>query len=147
MRTDTERGWRVEMFSGERWLCLGEFELQDGRVKRLGSSPGREEIADAARRHATAVESGPPPWSDHYVLDATGLSNLIDEIMDEHRYPPCPDVAPTPVAWRLRNTAFRTPSFRYYETREAAEQDQADFNRSVDDGGLHDLTPLYAEAP
>lgn len=49
-----------------------------------------------------------------------------------------------PVAWRLTNTSFRKPRFEYHDTKEAAEQRQADFNRSVDEGGLHDLTPLYA---
>lgn len=48
-----------------------------------------------------------------------------------------------PVAWRLRNTAFRGVVYEYFETKERAEQRQADFNRSVDDGGLYDLTPLY----
>ena len=91
MRTDTERGWRVEMFSGDRWMCLGEFELQDGRVKRLGSFPDRGEVEDAADRHATSVTPGEPPWGTHYTFDLTGLSNLIDDVMDEHRYPPVPE--------------------------------------------------------
>ncbi len=52
--------------------------------------------------------------------------------------------AAVPVAWRLTNTAFRKPRFEYHDTKESAEQRQADFNRSVDDGGLHNLTPLYA---
>jgi hypothetical protein len=52
-----------------------------------------------------------------------------------------------PVAFRLRNTAFRQHRYEYHDTRQQAEDRQADFNRSVDDGGLHGLTPLYAEPP
>lgn len=91
LRIDTERGWRVEMFNGERWLCLGEFELQEGRVKRIGSFPDRGQIEEAATRHATEASPGASPWGTHYSFDVTGLSNLIDEIMDEHRYPPLPE--------------------------------------------------------
>ena len=47
-----------------------------------------------------------------------------------------------PVAWRLRNTSFRVARYEYFETRELAIQRQADFNRSVDDGSLLELTPL-----
>lgn len=48
-----------------------------------------------------------------------------------------------PVAFRLTNTSFRKPRYEYFSSEEAAKQRQADFNRSVDDGGLYDLTPLY----
>lgn len=50
-----------------------------------------------------------------------------------------------PVAWRMRNTAYSGLHYEYYTSKESAEQRQTDFNRSVDDGGLHDLTPLYLE--
>ena len=48
-----------------------------------------------------------------------------------------------PVAWRLRNTAFRSEVYEYFKTKYLAECRQKQFNASVDDGGLHDLTPLY----
>lgn len=48
-----------------------------------------------------------------------------------------------PVAWRLRNTAFRSEVYEYFRTQYLAECRQKQFNASVDDGGLHDLTPLY----
>ena len=63
-------------------------------------------------------------------------------------HPAQPDVKPgEPVAWRLRNTAFRTEVFEYFRTRFSAECRQMQFNASVDDGGLHELTPLYTGAP
>lgn len=52
-----------------------------------------------------------------------------------------------PVAWRLRNTAFRSEVYEYFKTKYLAECRQKQFNASVDDGGLHDLTPLYAAPP
>lgn len=58
--------------------------------------------------------------------------------------PQLPAQALEPVAWRLTNTAFRKPRFEYHDTKEQAERRQADFNRSVDDGSLRNLTPLYA---
>ena len=56
-----------------------------------------------------------------------------------------PVVLPEPAAYRLTNTTFRKPRYEYHDTRQAAEQRQADFNSSVDDGGLYGLTPLYTE--
>ena len=50
---------------------------------------------------------------------------------------------PEPTAYRLTNTAFRKPIFEYHDTKEQAENRQANFNRSVDDGGLHNLTALF----
>ena len=48
-----------------------------------------------------------------------------------------------PVAWRLTNTAYRKPKYEYFEHKSHAEVRQEQFNQSVDDGGLHNLTPLY----
>jgi hypothetical protein len=48
-----------------------------------------------------------------------------------------------PVAWRMRNTSYRHIKYEYFRTRDEARLRQAAFNRSVDDGGLHELTPLY----
>lgn len=56
-------------------------------------------------------------------------------------------VQPEPVAWRLRNTSFRQPHFEFYATEKQAKDRQEAFNMSVDDGGLYDLTPLYASPP
>ncbi|WP_284213899.1 hypothetical protein [Comamonas jiangduensis] len=74
-------------------------------------------------------------------LEAIGAGGV-----EPMRKPAAPQAvqAAVPVAWRLTNTAFRKPRFEYHDTKESAEQRQADFNRSVDDGGLHNLTPLYA---
>lgn len=58
-----------------------------------------------------------------------------------------PEVKAEPVAWRLTNTSYRKPRFEYFNTKEEAEQRQADFNRSVDDGGLYNLTALYLHPP
>ena len=52
---------------------------------------------------------------------------------------------PEPVAYRLRNTAFRSEVYEYFRTKYLAECRQKQFNASVDDGGLHELTPLYTE--
>ena len=99
MRIDTPSGCRVEMFGGDRWLCLGEFELKDGRVKRLGSFPDDDQIRAAASAHATCTAPGEKPWGTEYTFDLTGVTNLLDEMMDEHRYPPCPDVETGPCGW------------------------------------------------
>lgn len=48
-----------------------------------------------------------------------------------------------PAAWRLTNTAYRKPKYEYFEHKSHAEVRQEQFNQSVDDGGLHNLTPLY----
>lgn len=52
---------------------------------------------------------------------------------------------PEPVAYRLRNTAFRSEVYEYFRTKYLAECRQKQFNASVDDGGLHELTPIYTE--
>lgn len=75
-------------------------------------------------------------------LDAIGAGGV--EPLRKQAAAPQAVQAAVPVAWRLTNTAFRKPRFEYHDTKESAEQRQADFNRSVDDGGLHNLTPLYA---
>ena len=51
--------------------------------------------------------------------------------------------AQEPAAWRLTNTAYRKPKYEYFEHKSHAEVRQEQFNQSVDDGGLHNLTPLY----
>lgn len=52
-----------------------------------------------------------------------------------------------PIAYRLTNTSYRKPRYEYFDTKEEALTRQADFNRSVDDGGLHNLIPLYDNFP
>lgn len=99
MRIDTPQGWRVEMFGGDRWLCLGEFELKDGRVKRLGSFPHDDQIREAATANATCCAPGEKPWGTEWTFDLMGLVGLLDHLMDEHRYPPCPDVEVAPCGW------------------------------------------------
>lgn len=93
MRLDTEGGWRYEMFNGEKWVFLGEALLQDGRAKLIGDFPDDAALVLAATMHATSVEHGPKPWGAHYTFDKTGLTNFIDHIMDDHRYPQIPDTA------------------------------------------------------
>ena len=72
------------------------------------------------------------------------LRTLLSSAQSREQAAPQAVQAAVPVAWRLTNTAFRKPRFEYHDTKESAELRQADFNRSVDDGGLHNLTPLYA---
>lgn len=48
-----------------------------------------------------------------------------------------------PVVWRLRNIAFRSEVYEYFRSQSSAEWRQKQFNAQVDDGGLHELTPLY----
>lgn len=56
------------------------------------------------------------------------------------------DITIEPTAWRLRNTSFRRqPHYEYFDTKDAALQRQADFNRAVDDGSLVELTALIEE--
>jgi hypothetical protein len=73
------------------------------------------------------------------------VNDIFDRIFREHLGETVNRVTDKsqPVAFRLRNTAFRGTHYEYYSTLDRAEQRQSDFNRSVDDGGLHDLTPLY----
>lgn len=91
MRLDTPDGWRIEMFDGEGWVFVGAATLQDGRAKLIGSFPEKSDIVLAAVANATIVEHGGPPWGDHYTFDMTGLTNFLDHIMDDHRYPALPE--------------------------------------------------------
>ena len=50
---------------------------------------------------------------------------------------------PEPIAYRLTNTSYRNPRFEYFTTKEEAESRKFEFNRSVDDGGLYNITPLW----
>lgn len=50
-----------------------------------------------------------------------------------------------PVAYRLTNTSYKKPRFEYFDNKTSADCRQAEFNMSVDDGGLYNLTPLYSQ--
>lgn len=85
------------------------------------------------------------------VCDVLANGHLLqggDGQPDKARYAP-PEAAPVqlpePVAYRLRNTAFRSEVYEYFRTKYLAECRQKQFNASVDDGGLHELTPIYTE--
>lgn len=51
------------------------------------------------------------------------------------------------VAWRMRDTGYRRPTYHYYSTKELAEADAARMLQSRDDGHLTDLEPLFTRGP
>lgn len=102
-----------------------------------------------ARIRAAAGDPNGRLMQDELIEHIAGLraADTADHFRGARKMVGAPDAGgPEPVAWRLTNTAFRKPQFEYHDTREHAEQRQEDFNRSVDDGGMHDLTPLYTAA-
>lgn len=57
---------------------------------------------------------------------------------------PLPAAGQEPVAWRLRNTAYKSNVYEYFSTKYLAECRKIQFNAQVDGTGLQELTPLYA---
>ncbi len=48
-----------------------------------------------------------------------------------------------PEVWRMRDTGYRSPVYRYFDTKEDAESNAKMMLQSRDDGHLTELTPLY----
>jgi len=92
----------------------------------------------------TAYQAGAKPGIENFA-DVEFLENFARMVADRKTRASLalPAAGQEPVAWRLRNTAFRSDVYEYFRTRYLAECRQRRFNASVDDGGLHDLTPLY----
>ena len=112
-----------------------------------------EEVISAAHQCRTSHESG-DSWEQftderkHYAAKWCALRDMVQQLVDEASPTQTQQQPAThwePVAWRMQNTAYSGLHYEYYTSKESAEQRQTDFNRSVDDGGLHDLTPLYLE--
>lgn len=82
------------------------------------------------------------PYMLHVFAESLNATEGIKAVLGA-----APEVDAVPVAWRLTNTSYRKTRFEYFKTKEEAEQRQADFNRSVDDGGLYNLTALYTHPP
>ena len=76
-------------------------------------------------------------------LDYGGLLNRRQALAALRAALEQPQGEQEPVAWRLRNTAYRSEVFEYFKTKFQAESRQMQFNMSCDDGGLYGLTPLY----
>lgn len=124
---------------------IAELESQLAAIGAGGVEPLRK---PAAAQQEEAIAEIVSASHDQAEFGGRGINFLRDFQHLEYgtKLYPAPQAvqAAVPVAWRLTNTAFRKPRFEYHDTKESAEQRQADFNRSVDDGGLHNLTPLYA---
>ena len=100
------------------------------------NAPTPEEAREALDKLVVYANNG---WGSA----CPGEVDTLRRFIDAHSAP----VQPEPVAWRLRNTSFRQPHFEFYATEKQAKDRQEAFNMSVDDGGLYDLTPLYASPP
>ncbi len=101
------------------------------------AQPASQPSAEALRRDALEIFDGPEcPQIVRDAIEWFASSLAALSIVPA-------DSGAEPVAWRMVNTSFRKHRFQYFDTKHEAESQSSNFNRSVDDGGLYNLTPLY----
>ncbi|WP_368921346.1 Lar family restriction alleviation protein [Comamonas aquatica] len=133
------------------WIECGSCGMQGNRSASL-MEDCKPKLAEAWNRRAPAA---PVPQVTPEMIEAAeeaympfgDMGLAIQCALSAAPKPPeaAPVEFPEPVAYRLRNTAFRSEVYEYFRTKYLAECRQKQFNASVDDGGLHELTPIYTE--
>lgn len=105
-----------------------------GTADREHAARGLVSIALISYQAMLAAAPQPPEAAQSNSAEFDGIEKAV-----------APVELPEPVAYRLRNTAFRSEVYEYFRTKYLAECRQKQFNASVDDGGLHELTQIYTE--